>query len=539
MTGRPRPTGSPRARARPPVSTRSTGVPVELVDDGLRAASASVYTSPLNVDVSARIANNDEPSTASAATTDGQHHDRPRSAHFSRLRPCARLTAMRRSPQARLDASVSTRSFGATRARPTSSSMNSVAADRAAHRRARRRGRRRRGVRRRRSDRRRVRRRRRQLVEHRGVRRDRRLRGRRRRRRVATAGVPADRRLRVALAAATAVDAVAGTGRRERTPAGPRRSDAKPRAVGVARGSRSPRSEHQSVAPDRRRRSRRGGPRCAARSRSPSATGAHASITARTSSAEPPVVGLDEVGVLVRHRRRRRSRKPRSPSPSIRLPALDLAGHRVDEHRAAVLPARLVLAPPAHDLGDARLGRAPVARRSRSRRSTHDASSAPRPSPGSAARAPPRRRPSVAAASGRRRSNTSTSTEAGGHVGSVTAGVHPHRAADRAGHADRPLEPGEAGRRRAPGQHRAAATAAAGRDDRGAPSASISERDVAGERGDRHRDAAKPASATSRLEPRPTTSTGRPVDAPHRGDGRQVVERRRRATNSAAGPPTR
>ncbi len=39
----------------------------------------------------------------------------------------------------------------------------------------------------------------------------------------------------------------------------------------------------------------------------------------------------------------------------------DLAGHRVDEHRAGVLAAGLVLAPPAHDLGQLRLGRVPVA----------------------------------------------------------------------------------------------------------------------------------------------------------------------------------
>ena len=55
----------------------------------------------------------------------------------------------------------------------------------------------------------------------------------------------------------------------------------------------------------RRRRSRPGGPRCAARSRSPSATRPRtASITARTSVGRAAVGGLDEVGVLLRHPRR-------------------------------------------------------------------------------------------------------------------------------------------------------------------------------------------------------------------------------------------
>ena len=38
----------------------------------------------------------------------------------------------------------------------------------------------------------------------------------------------------------------------------------------------------------------------------------------------------------------------------------DLAGHRVDEHRAGVLPAGLVLPPPAHDVGQLGLGIGPV-----------------------------------------------------------------------------------------------------------------------------------------------------------------------------------
>ena len=41
-----------------------------------------------------------------------------------------------------------------------------------------------------------------------------------------------------------------------------------------------------------------------------------------------------------------------------------------------------------------------------------------------------------------------------GHVRAVSAGVHPHRPADRAGHTDGPLEPGEPGGSRAPGDDR-------------------------------------------------------------------------------------
>ena len=87
------------------------------------------------------------------------------------------------------------------------------------------------------------------------------------------------------------------------------------------------------------------------------------------------------------------------------------------------------------------------------------------------------------------------------HVGTVTAGVHPHRAADRAGDADGPLEAGQTGRDGAPGEHRQAGRPA-GADRR--------------RRGPRSRRRPRPAAAPGRRprrrrpggwSPFPTTST--------------------------------
>ena len=52
--------------------------------------------------------------------------------------------------------------------------------------------------------------------------------------------------------------------------------------------------------------------------------------------------------------------QPAQPELVDQEPGADLAGDRVDEHRAGVLAARLVLTTPPHDLGDRRLGRRPV-----------------------------------------------------------------------------------------------------------------------------------------------------------------------------------
>ena len=184
--------------------------------------------------------------------------------------------------------------------------------------------------------------------------------------------------------------------------------------------------------PDRRR-TRPGGPRCAAGTRSPSATRSRtASITARTSAAEPPSAAWMKLACFS-ETHAVPIRNPRSPRRVDQPAGGDLARHRVDEHRSAVLPTRLVLAAPAHDLGDLALGRLTVAAtRGRAGRSTTTRSSgevrATEPQPERrrarcADHAPPQSPP---------RSNTSTSSEARRHVGAVATGVHPHRAADRA-----------------------------------------------------------------------------------------------------------
>ena len=148
--------------------------------------------------------------------------------------------------------------------------------------------------------------------------------------------------------------------------------------------------------------------------------------------------GLDEVGVLLRHPRRADA-EARRPSPSTSAAGADLTGHRVDEHRAAVLPARLVLPAPAHDLGDRRARRPPRSPGARRSRAAHDdlvvaevgspeaqADVVDRPSPD-------RCRRSLEV-------DDVDVDQAGGDVRAVAAGVHPHGATDRAGDADRPLE---------------------------------------------------------------------------------------------------
>ena len=76
---------------------------------------------------------------------------------------------------------------------------------------------------------------------------------------------------------------------------------------------------------------------------------APSAMSSRTSSAVAPGVGLEEVGVLGRDDR---AADPEPLEPGgVDEPAGGVAG-RVAEHRAGVGAAGLVLAPPAHDLGD-------------------------------------------------------------------------------------------------------------------------------------------------------------------------------------------
>ena len=245
--------------------------------------------------------------------------------------------------------------------------------------------------------------------------------------------------------------------------------------------------------------------------------------------------GLDEVGVLLRH-------PGRADAVAAQAEAVDqtagphLAGHGVDEHRAAVLTAGLVLASPPDDLGDRRLARVAIARgEPRCGRST-TTWSARVESRGTAGRA---RR---ASDDGRRvgvvevdAASTSTSTVA--HVRAVPAGVHPHGPADRAGHADGPLQAGQAGRRGATSQRRQS-DGAAGR--RTSSPASRSGKTISVARSAsvrRSPETRRRRSAGSSLCPR--RARGAPT-AGHRArrPTKQLVDVRGRA-NRAAGPPTR
>ena len=146
-------------------------------------------------------------------------------------------------------------------------------------------------------------------------------------------------------------------------------------------------------------------------------------------------------------------RRPRRPSSSMSSPGRQLEGDGVDEDRAGVLAAGLVLAPPPHDLGQLGLG----------------------PRRGRRARAEPRRTRPLGGRRGRSRGSEGRARSAaphnpprcevehadphqrGGDVRAVAAGVHAHAAPDRPRHAHRPLEPGEAGGHRLAGEHGQAA----------------------------------------------------------------------------------
>ena len=144
------------------------------------------------------------------------------------------------------------------------------------------------------------------------------------------------------------------------------------------------------------------------------------------------------------------TRAPLQPAASMSRPAESPA--RVGEHRSRVLPAGLMLAPPAHDLVDARRDRGRVVGAPGERRGQHHrrgADSAER-----AVAEPELRRRS------RSRARAVGEVEHAGaedHVGglrAVAARVHAHRAADRAGDPDEELEPGDARRAGPAGEHR-------------------------------------------------------------------------------------
>jgi hypothetical protein len=285
----------------------------------------------------------------------------------------------------------------------------------------------------------------------------------------------------------------------------------------------------------RHRRTRRDAPRCAAdaRSRRPRARRT-SSITARTSAAEPPSEAWmklacfsDTCAVPIR--------SPRSPSPSMSPPAATSPGHRVDEHRPAVLTAGLVLSPPADDLGDLGLGRA------RGRR--HVAARAGR---STTWRVGQRRGPEPQGRANRRhRDEPATATDPGrtpGRRGGDAAMSDPCPPAFM--RTAPPIEPGTPTAHSNPVTPAAAVRRAS--TGSGTPPPATTSRaigcvpcsrstivDVVRELGDRDGEAANPASATSMFEPRPITSTAHRWRS-HLGDRR----RDRRATAPRrTGPP--
>src|SRR4051794_11074094 len=150
------------------------------------------------------------------------------------------------------------------------------------------------------------------------------------------------------------------------------------------------------------------------------------------------VAGLDEVGVFVRNV----SAADAHPAQSDAIDQLtrgQLAGDRVDEHRAGVLPAGLVLPSPADDLGDLVFGSIDVTDSQFEFGREDDLVVAEiRSSKSQAERfclSP--RRPALANV------KNLGSHEARRHVGTVAAGVHPNRPSYRAWNTYRPFESGE------------------------------------------------------------------------------------------------
>ena len=260
------------------------------------------------------------------------------------------------------------------------------------------------------------------------------------------------------------------------------------------------------------------------------------SITARTSAAEPPSAAWMKLACFSRHPAPCRCGSPRRPRPSIRLPALTSPGTGLTNTEPAVLAARLVLAAPAHDLGDRRLGR----RRGRRARSC---SRARRARPGASPRSEPRkRRPSSPAGHVARRrspaarSNTSTSTR---HAAmsepcppAFIRTAPPTEPGTPTAHSN-PVSPAAAVRR--------ASTGSAHRRRRRVTTASPSATSMVGaeRRPTRHGDAGEAGVGDEQVRAA--------ADDEHRQPGCRGEPRRRRAgrracaarTNSAAGPPTR
>ena len=232
----------------------------------------------------------------------------------------------------------------------------------------------------------------------------------------------------------------------------------------------------------------------------------------------PAVVGLDEVGVLGRHLGRTRRAGPCSPAASMRRPA-ESSGGLVNTEPAFGPPGwcsrrqRTISSISAVGAGRRRPACSPT--RPTRRPATARSRSAGRTAPSRSAATHP--------SSPLARSQTRTLRTDGGHVRAVAAGVHPHRAADRSGHADRPLEAGQPGRgvrRATTGQRRRPAGADA------SPSAA----DVARSRRVEGLAEHAPRRRRSRRRPRAGSSPCRP---PAPSTPRARDERRGRASSSS------
>ena len=273
--------------------------------------------------------------------------------------------------------------------------------------------------------------------------------------------------------------------------------------------------------------------RCPRRTRSRTS-----SINAWTSSAEPPSSAWMKLACLSDT-----CAEPTRSAAQAELvdqrPGAHLARHRVDEHRPGVLTAGLVGPTPCHDLADGRfgVGRSPRAPVAAPRRCT----SAPAP------RSLPRnRRPRSRGADAPRHGQGRGPIEVGDgdldqrgrDVRSVSAGVHPHRPADRTRHADRPLEPGQPARRHLAGEH--GQRAPTPRRARRRCSASIS--NPIGERRRRHDDPREAGVGDEHVRPAPEhRPPAARTPATALADTLQVVERAdpdehcRRATDPIGG----
>ena len=297
-------------------------------------------------------------------------------------------------------------------------------------------------------------------------------------------------------------------------------------------------------------RSRRGAARARGARRSRRRRGA---ATSRTSA-------YDVGRARARARRRRSSRasptptapptrRPLQPAASMSRPGR-VAG-RVGEHRARVLAAGLVLAPPAHDLVDAARRTAPGRRRARrTSRADDDRRGAERRACGSRGRA---RRGSSVADRRRRRGRTTRARDE--HVGGLARRGRPRSCAPRRrrdpGMPDEELEAADARRRGPPGQHRAApprhrrrrARRPRGRrracsnsppsDERDAVEAGVGDEQVRAAPDHEHRDVV-PARARRRPPRRSSSRSARTSD---RERAAAAVRRERRARHVALDPP--